>query len=95
MCIISQTSENPCGVLVVGVCHDSWKVPESQMTDDEAQHETGKHRSRARDRQVRRGDKRDKKAGNERSNSSILFGVGIQVLFSCLLVLIDQSIYAG
>lgn len=54
---------------MVGVCHDSWKVSESQMTDDEALHETGKHRSRARDRQVGRGDKEDKKAGNERSKN--------------------------
>lgn len=41
-------------MLVVGVCHDSWKVPESQMTGDEAQHESGKNRRRGRDRQVGR-----------------------------------------
>lgn len=60
MRVISQIAENPCRVLVVGVFHDSWKVPESQMNDDEAQHETGKHKSRARDRQVGTKDKRDK-----------------------------------
>lgn len=70
MCVIVQTAENSCRVLVVGVCHDSWKVPESQMTGDEALHETGKHRRRARDRQVGKGDERDRKAGNEKSKSS-------------------------
>lgn len=47
-----KTAEKSCSVFVVGVCHDSWKVPESQMTGDEAQLESGKRRRRGRDRQV-------------------------------------------
>lgn len=44
-CVTEQTAEQPCGVFVVGEYHDSWKVPESQMTGDKAQHESGKHKT--------------------------------------------------
>lgn len=55
-----MTAEKSCRGSVVGVCHDSWKVPESQMTGEEAQRETGKYRRRGRDRQVGRREKRQK-----------------------------------
>ena len=48
MCAMVQTAEKSCSVFVVGLCHDSWKVPESQMTGDEAQLESGKDRRRGR-----------------------------------------------
>lgn len=72
MCVIAQTAEKPCGVFVVCTCHDSWKLPESQMTVDKAQHESGKHRRRQ--RQIgREADRRDRKAGNESSKGRFNF----------------------
>ena len=40
------------------MCHDSWEVPESQMTGIESQHESGQNRGKGRDRQVVRQTER-------------------------------------
>lgn len=37
-----QIAQESRRVFRVAACHDSWKVPESQMTGDETQLESGK-----------------------------------------------------